>query len=121
MRNKIYSDGYSNSGGSGYVLCDENGIVIAHYVSHKHLTNNEAEYEGVLRACQEIDNGGTIYTDSKLVEGQLMHLWKVNKKEIFNYVVRCKHLINSKNLRVVWVRRDANLAGVLIEQMDGFK
>lgn len=110
----LYFDGYSNSSGAGYVVTDKTGVVVcSDDIGNK--TNNEAEYYGALRALELIEHNGTVYTDSKLVEGQVMHNWKVKAFHLRSLVQGCKSLVKRKNISIVWVRRNKNLAGLVIE------
>jgi len=111
----LYFDGYRNSTGAGYLVCDISGnTVSSQAIGNK--TNNEAEYYGALKALELIEQGGIIYTDSKLVEGQVMLNWKVKAHHLRTYVENCKSMAKRKKVSIVWIPRHKNLAGLLIEE-----
>ena len=111
----LYFDGYSNSRNAGFVVTDSIGNVISESGIGK-KTNNEAEYYGALKALELVDHNGTVYTDSKLVEGQVMFNWKVKAFHLRSLVQGCRSLVKRKNVNLVWLRRNKNLAGIVIEQ-----
>lgn len=111
----LYFDGYSNSRGAGFVVTDHTGTLISESSIGK-KTNNEAEYYGALKALEMIEPKGRVYTDSKLVEGQVMHNWKVKAFHLRSLVQGCKSLVKRKNIELIWIRRNKNLAGLVIEQ-----
>ena len=94
-------------------------------------TNNIAEYEALLLALEELKMEVsyltltesnkvldiTIYTDSKLIEGHINKNWKVNTNlELVNkakYLV--KEINKNHNIKIEWVPRDKNEAGILLE------
>jgi len=75
-------------------------------------TNNEMEYQALI-TCLDSFKADTIYTDSQLLVGHLTRGWKVKALNLVPYYKKAKELLKSTNL--VWVPRDENLAGKLLE------
>jgi ribonuclease HI len=111
----IYTDG---SGWNGrkceYAVVFEDGRVIREMFQTE-CTNNEMEYAGLIRALKECKTGDTIYTDSQLLVGHVTKGWKVNKAHLRPLVDEAKKLVAEKKAKLVWVPRERNRAGILIE------
>ena len=45
-----------------------------------------------------------------------MHNWKVKAFHLRSLVQGCRSLVKRKNVNLVWLRRNKNLAGIVIEQ-----
>ena len=122
---KIYIDGSSTPNNSKVVNKAKYAVVIhSDYGNHQWVqdvgnkTNNEAEYEA-LQAALEFSVGYghtsediTIYTDSKLVYGQVMKGWKCQEK-FRGYLDVIRVLLPIARLE--WIPREQNLAGKLLE------
>ncbi len=117
----VYIDGASrgNPGRAGAGVWITNGeggkrAEISRYLGHK--TNNEAEYEALVAALEfavyQRNENITIYTDSKLVFGQVMKGWKCQDK-FRGYLTVIRVLLPVAKLE--WVPREDNLAGELFE------
>ena len=80
-------------------------------------TNNVMEYEALLLALSKANKGDTIYTDSKLVQCQVQGLWKITKEHLRPLCESAKTLVDKKNIKLVWVPRGKNKAGILLESL----
>jgi ribonuclease HI len=123
---KIYFDGSSTPNDSKVINYARYAIYVVHgdgcpdvhwtrAIGNK--TNNEAEYEG-LKAAYEFaayyrNEDITIYTDSKLVYGQVMKGWKCQDK-FQRYLAVVRVLLPVAKLE--WIPREENLAGKLLEK-----
>lgn len=134
MQIAIHSDGASKGNpGKGYAL---NHITIDSeepYVDIKllgnNVTNNQAEYEAFILALLNIHRikqerkptiiNATIYVDSKLVHGQIIEGWKVNKNKLL--VERAQLMFGNINdiseTKIQWVPREENKAGIKLEEL----
>lgn len=79
----------------------------------KGMTNNVAEYEGLLAAAQwivdeEIDGKIVIKGDSELVIKQMNGQYRVSSATSKKYVPEIKKLLQEKNVSLVWVPREEN-------------
>ena len=80
------------------------------------VTNNEAEYRALIEALLDgRSENATIYTDSQLLVGHLTKNWKVNADNLKKFVEIAKKLLNLANAKLVWVPRNKNKAGQLLE------
>lgn len=112
-----YVDGSGwNGRQAGWVVTDESGTVIAEATYNVNRTNNEMEYEACLAACKEAGFKDTIYTDSQLVYNQIYGTWKLKKRELIPLCMDCRKKIEGKNLELIWVPREENVAGILLEK-----
>ena len=120
----VYFDGLCyprNPGGVaayGYIIYRDNELlhsgsgVVGEGVG---MTNNIAEYEGVRAALiwlneQGIKNRIEIKGDSQLVIRQLKGEWKIRSKTSKKYVPKIMSLLEGRDVRFVWIRRDENEA-----------
>ncbi len=84
------------------------------------MTNNVAEYKALLEALTNEEVGDcTVNTDSRLLAGQLTMGWKVKAAHLKDVNAECKRLLVKKNCKLVWVPREHNLAGKLLERKIG--
>ncbi len=88
-----------------------NKIIIYQYK----LTNNEAEYYALIETLKEVEDGDIIYTDSQLLVGQLIKGWKINYKHLQRLVNIAKPLIEGLHIKLIWVNRENNYAGKVLE------
>jgi ribonuclease HI len=79
----------------------------------KGMTNNVAEYEGLLAAVQwivdeEIEDEILIKGDSQLVIKQMKGEYRVNSATSKKYVPEIKKLLQAKRVNFVWIPREEN-------------
>ena len=111
-----YTDGSGwNGEKSEYVVTDETGHIITRRTLPEERTNNEMEYDGVIYALQLAKDGDTIYSDSQLVVNQLTKNWKVKARNLISRYNYAKELFSNKNVKLLWIRREKNLAGKIFE------
>lgn len=130
MATKIYIDGSGSSSHCGgkfaAVFVEENcGIEeitsVQYRESETKLTCNEAEYHALILALEEMLHGEEIeiFSDSQLVVNQMKREkpWKVNFEHLKILNSFANDIIDNFNLNVklTWVSRDQNLAGLYLE------
>jgi ribonuclease HI len=112
---EIYADGSGwNGKKSKYCVCDEFGNVTIEVLNSK-KTNNEMEYEAVICALRRASDGDIIYSDSKLVVNQISGSWKIKNKNLFTLCQTAKQIKKNKNVEIIWLPRENNLAGHILE------
>jgi ribonuclease HI len=80
-------------------------------------TNNEMEYFALLQSLRDPrSKGATIFTDSKLLVGQLQEGWKINAENLKAIHEECSRLLRSQQAKLVWIPREENLAGKELER-----
>ncbi len=80
-------------------------------------TNNEMEYGALIEALSDPrSQGATIYTDSELVVGQVSGGMKVKADHLRPLVEQARALRAERQARLVWVSREQNLAGKVLER-----
>lgn len=79
-------------------------------------TNNEQEYKAVIEAMRRIPESTTLYSDSQLVVNQLTMGWSVNAEHLVKYHTVAKKLLQDKHIRLIWIPREKNKAGHILER-----
>lgn len=111
-----YTDGSGWNGKiSEYAVTDHNGKIIVKKTLLKEYTSNEMEYDAVIYALQIAKDGDTIYSDSQLVVNQINKKWKLKAKNLFARFNYAKELYEKKNVKLIWLPREENLAGKIFE------
>jgi len=124
---EIYTDGLAEPsnpgiGTFGYVVCrDGEEIDHGHGFDGDPVTNNHAEYAGVIAALRSVarfaDEEIVVRSDSKMLVNQMSGTWKVSKKayssrEEGSYVekyLEARELVRRfSRLRFEWVPRERN-------------
>jgi len=114
---RIFFDGSGWNGrtsGFAVVFADSKKAPIIVRLSEKR-TNNEMEYAGLLEALTHAQSGDELFTDSQLLVGQVLGGWKVNAVHLRPLVEKAKALVPAKQVTLVWVPREQNLAGKIFE------
>jgi ribonuclease HI len=82
------------------------------------LTNNVAEYRGVIAALKSLHKGAVvnIFTDSTLIVGQLRGEYRIRDSKLEKLATEVKTIVDQQKLTATftWVRRQDNLAGKLL-------
>lgn len=113
---KYWADGSGWNGRlSRYCVVGESGEPRITEI-YQNKTNNEMEYEGVLSAMVLCEEGSTIYTDSRLVVGQVCDSWKINEPHLYKLAQMAKELAELKKVKLVWIPRAENKAGHILEE-----
>jgi ribonuclease HI len=103
--------------GGGYVVTDNKGNIIDKETIYKPgFTNNEGELLGVLRATELIDSHGTVYTDSQNTIKWINRGYSKARPDLGHIMARAKKNIKIKNIKLTWVRREVNKAGITVEK-----
>ena len=115
----LHADGASvgnpGPGGAGAVVYDPEGKVraeVSKYLGPK-VTNNEAEYQGLLEGLKEALKLGvsrlSIRMDSELVVRQVLGIYKVKNERLAVYFQEVKALLkNFDSFDIAHVRREYN-------------
>lgn len=126
MTYTIHVDGGSrgNPGPSaaGFIVTDEHGVTIyQHGVFLGRLTNNQAEYHGVIAALQWLCDHAArlgnapgsilVVLDSELLVNQLTGVFKIKSEELRRLAIHAKSLERTLGLPVLYrhVRREENV------------
>jgi len=91
------------------------------------VTNNVGEYKAVLLALQRVLNNLTpitIYTDSLLVVNQVSGVWACRKPHLLPFKRKVNELMQKimnggRDIRLEWIPREENLAGIELERLEG--
>ena len=114
---KIFTDGSGFNGiKSRFVVAPEIGKPIIQEVLEK-KTNNEMEYTAVITALGIATNYDTILTDSMLVVNQVKGIWSCNFEHLILLRDRVKELAKQKHIKLKWIPRHKNLAGIMLERI----
>jgi ribonuclease HI len=100
-------------------VTDEKGKLLK-FVKHEGAdirTVNEEEYLGVIAALKMCSAGDIIYTDSQLVYGHLCRGWKCNYDHLRSLRDEAAALMGARRAGLKWVKRNKNVAGVLMDKM----
>lgn len=97
------------------VVSSERKIVDYEITVPYRYTNNEEEYRGVIAALKLCEVGSTIYCDSMLVVNQVTGIWRISKAHLMPYAETVMDLLVEKRAKLVWIRRNINLAGLAFE------
>lgn len=116
----IYCDGAGTNGRkSGYSWGRAGDIKIKY--SSDTLTNNEAEYLGIIMASIVCDCHDIILTDSLLVTNQVTGLWQIKTDRLRALCRLAKDLKTIKHLSIAWIPRNLNFAGKALEKCKSLK
>lgn len=122
----LFCDGASRGnpgpGAFGYVLFEDGEIVFSQGQKMGTVTNNVAEYEGLLRGLEKsLELGAaeiSIKSDSQLLVRQLLGQYKVKAPHIIPLVQKAKGLLSQfKKVEIVHIPREENkIADALCNQ-----
>jgi len=84
------------------------------------LTNNELEYLALLYALEYIKDKYPnerirIFSDSQLIVKQMKGDYRITTDNLRVLYNKCKPMMNKK-IRLIWISRDFNLAGHVLEK-----
>ncbi|MBM3903929.1 MAG: reverse transcriptase-like protein [Thaumarchaeota archaeon] len=116
MELSVYVDGSGgDNAGYGYFV-KETGE--SFYEKKPGITNNQAEYLGIIAALERLGEQGntiTIYSDSKNTVSQLNHEFAINSEALRELARKAWSLMGKiPNLKIVWIPRAQNLAGKML-------
>lgn len=102
--------------GGGYTITNEHGTVIEQSTIYKKgFTNNEGEILGVIRCIDIADSNSEIYTDSKVACAWIRDGKTKARKDLTEILGNAKRKLEEKKLKLIWIGRDENLAGIYNE------
>ena len=113
----LYCDGASRGnpgpGAYGFVLLSENEIIFSQGARMGVVTNNVAEYEGLLKGLEKsLELGATeiaVRSDSQLLVRQLLGQYKVKAPHIIPLVEKAKRLLSRfKQVDISHIPREEN-------------
>lgn len=113
---KIYIDG-----GTRYnQICLVDGDKVIVKTRCCKLTNNELEYLALIYALEYCNNvhskeNITIYSDSMLVVKQVTGKWRITTDRLERLHTKVMKKMTDK-IKIVWISRDFNLAGHVLER-----
>ena len=120
-KQKLVTDIYVDGGTRGSRIClvDKSKDFTIIKTRGGDLTNNELEYLAVLYALDYINNRHkkdniTIYSDSKLIVNQINGEWRITTERLQPLYDKCMKRMTDK-IKIKWIRRDFNLAGIILE------
>jgi len=111
--------------------CENGALTLIHkqlFEHLEHITNNQAEYYGLIEAFRWLLNNiekikgkdVCVYGDSSLVINQVLGVFAVKNKKLRPLCEICKKIYEElkKNCQIhlIWVAREYNMAGILIEK-----
>ena len=111
-----YVDGSSSYAGNRIMVTTDKSDVIVSKKIRKKMTNNELEYEAIIAAAELAADGDTINSDSKLCVEQINGNFKIKQPHLKPYAEKAKKIQVDKKLTIIWLRRDDNLAGQILEK-----
>jgi len=114
----IYVDGSGWNGkeSKACIYVDKYVPEIIKIVISEEKTNNYMEYYALKYAIEKVaEDGDTIYIDSQLVYNQLFNNWKINYDHLKQLNQEILELLKTKKVNIVWVRREENKAGKVLE------
>jgi ribonuclease HI len=120
--------------GGGFTVVRGSGALVVHHTFHltahaalrqrfgidpaRWFTNNEAELWAVLYATWKAGPNDTIYTDSNTAWHWVRNGWCKARNDLDKLAYAAAQLIDVKDLTVVQIPRDENLAGIYNETHD---
>ena len=116
MNQEIYIDGSGWNGfESRYAIAINNDVCIVKKFNEE-KSNNVMEYEALISALDICTQYSVIYTDSQLVVNQVNGKWKIKQNHLYSLVQSAKSLLNDKKAKIIWIPREQNKAGYLLEK-----
>src|SRR5574343_562289 len=127
--NVRYCDGFNDTNPGtkgGWTIAsyynDKETLFSVYTIEKENFTNNEAELLGVLYAARFAKNNTTIYTDSQNTmlwikrAGRLLQL--KSRPDLTKTAKICFDIINEKHLKLEWVCREKNIAGMFNDKFN---
>jgi ribonuclease HI len=106
-----YCDGSGFNGTTSSLSCGNSEKNIEVITERVDRTNNEMEYLALIHCCSKAREFDVIKTDSQLVVNQIKGKYKCNAQHLRNLRDWAIQLIRLKNLEIIWIPRDKNIAG----------
>jgi len=114
---EVFIDGSGwNGKRCGYAVATSEGLSKVEWFTEE-KTNNEMEYYSLIIALEEFAKvGDIIKSDSQLVVNQVNGKWRVKEQRLFNSCRMAQSKLKELSCTLVWVPREENLAGYLLEK-----
>jgi len=113
--NKIYADGSGWNGIECKYCVYIKGSTPLIYKYKTKRSNNEMEYLALITALEIANKEDIIFSDSQLVVNQVSLKWKCNYEHLRLLRDTCIRILKDKNVRIIWIPRNGNLAGKILE------
>lgn len=117
----IFTDGFTfdsnpSPTGGGFTITDNCGRLISRRRIHRSgLTNNEAEVRGLAYAVRIAEEGDIVLSDSQVAIGWVLGGESGARPDLNDRLRRANDRMRKKHLRLKFVRRAENPAGVYNE------
>lgn len=121
MGDIYYSDGFSFTSnpsptGGGFTIFKNDEFYKREIIMKEGLTSNELEFDGILFCCIEAKDNSEIFTDSKNSIAWIRN-GKSEVRNDLNWLFQItKNIVNKKNLKIKWIPRKRNIAGIYNEK-----
>ena len=117
----LYCDGFteysnpSRTGGGWVVFSEDETILEIGCIKKSGFTSNEAELLGIQKALQIAQQNDEVRTDSMNNLAWIKSCKSKVRADLMPIMKECNELQKNKNIKLTFVPRDKNLAGVFIE------
>ena len=105
----------SEVGGGYTVLNEHNELIEEKRIYKQGFTNNEGELLGVVRALELARDKDEVYTDSQCIYYWLKNGKSKSRPDLLEMIKRGHQLSYEKDIKIVWIPREENLAGIYNE------
>lgn len=112
-----YMEIYTDGGEDKYCFVIPEKYIVKTF-KKKNITNNEAEYLGVIEALKFVEENSkiTILSDSKLIVNQIKMEWHIKEERLRKLFQEVLLLVKEKKIEftIEWVPREKNKAGKVL-------
>jgi len=113
---KVYCDAkVVFSIGALLLVVDENKQVLGAKILPGVIFHYEAVYASILYACELASHGSIIFTDYSTPVKHISGEFRANTPWVRNYLDKILELIKAKDLKVIWIPKDQNIAGLFLD------
>ena len=119
QRIKVYTDAGTKNGGRICLVDPQKDKTVIKQRTGD-LSNNQLEYLGLLYAISYVNNNYSkkpvrVYTDSLLMANQMNGKWRITTEHLIPLWKKCQKYM-TKDIKIVWVKREKNLAGIELDK-----
>ncbi len=109
---RIFTDGSGKTGKYIYAIPEKKIVKI---FQKRGITNNEAEYLGVIEALKQNNESEIIiHSDSQLIVNQLNKSYKIKEPRLKKLAGEVWKLTEGRKVEFRWVSRERNYAGRIL-------